>query len=169
MRKRQPANEKAPPLSSQLKLPNRALVSRGPKLFELNYGDNYAVNAFELHERRPLVSHLIQVTWAILQPVTRFSIFSLFFILVSITYIDVFVQVLMRSVSSRVCRLFGMFACNGCLRCFLYLVVVGQRILDTDFHTEVGKWEFKKGLSCNTNFFPVEMFDPEAHFQLESG
>lgn len=110
MRNRHPANEKAPPLSSQLKLPNRALVSRGPKLFELDYGDNYAVNAFELHERRPLVSHLIQVTWAILQPVIRSSIFSLFFILVLITYIDVFVQVFMRNVSSRV------IGCLGCLR-----------------------------------------------------
>lgn len=118
MRKRHLANEKVPPLSSQFNLPNRVLVSRGPKLFELDDVDDYAVNAFKLHERRPLVSHLIQVTWAILQPLTRFSTFSLF-ILVSITYIDVFVQVLMRDVFSMVYRLFGMFACIWMVMLFL--------------------------------------------------
>lgn len=76
------------------------------------------MNAFKLHVRRPLVSHLIQVTWAILQPLTRFSIFPLF-ILVSITYIDVFVQVLMRDVSSRVYRLFGMCLCIWMVMLFL--------------------------------------------------
>jgi hypothetical protein len=40
MRKRHPANEKVPPLSSQLKLSNRVLVSKGPKLFELDHGDD---------------------------------------------------------------------------------------------------------------------------------